>query len=97
MKRFTGLPCPSCGSTRSVLSLVDGNLSAAVLGNPLGLILFMIMMILPAWLLYDFIRRKNSLLKSYGKTEVWIRKSWIAIPSVILILGNWIWNIQKGL
>jgi hypothetical protein len=32
----TGLPCPGCGLTRSLVSLMHGDLSAAVLFHPLG-------------------------------------------------------------
>jgi uncharacterized protein DUF2752 len=33
---LTGLPCPGCGLTRSLVSLMHGDLSAAVLFHPLG-------------------------------------------------------------
>ena len=32
----TGLPCPGCGLTRSLVSLLHGDVSAAVLFHPLG-------------------------------------------------------------
>jgi Protein of unknown function (DUF2752) len=34
-RQLTGLPCPTCGATRSVLSLVHGNLGGAIDRNPL--------------------------------------------------------------
>ena len=34
-KGFTGMPCPTCGSTRSVVHLAHGELSASVAANPL--------------------------------------------------------------
>ena len=34
-RQLTGLPCPTCGATRSVLSLVHGNLAEAIGHNPL--------------------------------------------------------------
>src|ERR1700716_3309549 len=33
---LTGLPCPGCGLTRSLVSLLHGDLSAAVLSHPPG-------------------------------------------------------------
>jgi uncharacterized protein DUF2752 len=33
---LTGLPCPGCGLTRSLVSLLHGDLSAAVFFHPLG-------------------------------------------------------------
>ena len=34
-RQLTGLPCPTCGATRSVLSLVHGNVAEAIGHNPL--------------------------------------------------------------
>jgi hypothetical protein len=34
-RRLTGLPCPTCGATRTALSLIHGNLVAALRQNPL--------------------------------------------------------------
>lgn len=34
-RQLTGLPCPTCGATRSVLSLVHGDLAGAIGHNPL--------------------------------------------------------------
>ncbi len=33
--KLTGLPCPTCGSTRSVVKLAYGDISSALLMNPL--------------------------------------------------------------
>lgn len=35
-RRLTGLPCPSCGLTRSVVAAAHGRLSTAVRYHPLG-------------------------------------------------------------
>jgi hypothetical protein len=39
LKRITDVPCPSCGGTRAVLALMQGNLHDAFLFNPLVIIL----------------------------------------------------------
>ncbi|MCZ6792679.1 MAG: DUF2752 domain-containing protein [Planctomycetota bacterium] len=36
-KSWTGLPCPTCGYTRSVQQIVDGNLLESLRFHPLGL------------------------------------------------------------
>lgn len=44
-RALTGLPCPTCGSTRAALALSDGNVAGALAHNPLavaGLALFVI-------------------------------------------------------
>ncbi|WP_322746039.1 DUF2752 domain-containing protein [Nostoc sp. LEGE 06077] len=40
MRHFTGIPCPTCGMTRSFMAIGRGNLSQAVAENLFGPILF---------------------------------------------------------
>lgn len=96
-KNATGIACPSCGSTRSVLSIINGNFTDAVLINPLGFVIALLMLVLPAWLLYDLALKKDTLYTAYKKFERTLRVKWIAITLITLILANWIWNITKGL
>lgn len=96
-KNATGIACPACGSTRSVLLLSNGHITEALLTNPLGIVSAAILLITPFWLLYDVFLKKDTLYKSYRKAENIIRIKWVAITLIILILINWAWNIQKGL
>ncbi len=96
-KNVTGIACPSCGVTRSVLSLAHGNILSAVTINPLGIIVAAIMVFVPFWLLYDTALKKDTLYKSYTKTETLLKRKWIAIPAIVLIVLNWGWSIYKGL
>jgi hypothetical protein len=98
IKNVTGMPCPSCGITRSVLAILDGNFMQAILINPLGAIAAMLLITVPLWILIDLIRNKTSLLTFYTRSEELIRKQkLIYIPMITLIAINWIWNISKGL
>ncbi len=96
-KNITGVPCPSCGNTRSVLTLIKGNFTDAVLINPLGLIIAFILLIFPFWLLYDTVYKKDTLYKSYLNFEKIVKNKYIATVLIVLLIANWIWNIQKGL
>jgi hypothetical protein len=96
-KSVTGIACPSCGSTRSVVLLSQGNITDAILLNPIGPFMAVIMLIAPFWLFYDTIFKKDSLYKSYRTSENIIKTKWVAITLIILLLLNWLWNIQKGL
>lgn len=97
IKHFTNIPCPSCGSTRSILSLTKGNFTEAFSINPMGILAAVIMLLLPIWIIADMINKKNTLFNFYQKTEIYLRKPQFAIPLVVLVIINWIWNITKGL
>jgi hypothetical protein len=97
IKRVTGVPCPSCGSTRSVLNLLHGEILEALYINPFGLIIAVIMLTLPIWIIFDITTKKRTLYDFYFRVESFIRKPIIAIPLVLLVILNWIWNITKGL
>ena len=96
-KHVTDLPCPSCGSTRSVVSILHGNFREALSINPLGIPVALIMLLAPLWMLYDLITRKNSLFSIYCRMETFLKKPAIAVPLICLVIINWIWNIFKGL
>jgi len=96
-KKITNIPCPSCGSTRSVVSIIKGEYLQGLYINPFGFILLLIMTITPFWICYDYLKQKNTLLQVYTKVETIINQKIIAIPAILLVLANWLWNIQKGL
>ena len=96
-KHVTNIPCPSCGSTRSVLSITHGDILQALYINPLGIIVALIMLIAPVWIMFDIVAGKKTLSDFYRKTEVFLKKTWIAIPLILLVIINWIWNITKEL
>lgn len=97
IKFTTNMPCPSCGSTRSVISIVNGKFRDALSINPLGYIIAIVMVLIPLWLLIDVLIKKKSLFKFYIKMETYLKKPQLAIPLIVLVLINWIWNITKGL
>lgn len=95
MKHLTDVPCPSCGSTRSVLAMLNGNISEALYWNPLGIILLLGLLVIPPWIGLDAWTRRRSLPAFYEKMEVLLQKKTVATPLVVLIFINWIWNILK--
>ena len=97
IKHTTNIPCPSCGSTRSVIAITEGNFFDALQINPLGYVIAIIMILAPVWVLSDLIIKKETLFKFYTKFETYLGKPIIAIPLIMLIIINWIWNIAKGL
>lgn len=97
IKHATNIPCPSCGSTRSVISLIKGNFVEAFKLNPMGYIVAAIMVVAPIWIVTDLVCRSNSLFNFYLKTENYLKKTKYAIFLILLVIINWIWNITKEL
>jgi hypothetical protein len=96
-KHATGIACPSCGSTRSVISISEGNFSEALQTNPMGFIIAAVLIAGPVWLLADIALKKNTLYNAFRTFETTIRTRWLAAIFIILITANWAWNIYKGL
>jgi hypothetical protein len=97
-KNVTGIPCPSCGTTRSIISLMQGDLMKGVYLNPIGLLGLITLLIMPIWLVWDAVSHKTSLIDFYKKSESVIKKhKVIYLPLIGLVLLNWIWNITKEL
>ncbi|WP_255323803.1 DUF2752 domain-containing protein [Capnocytophaga stomatis] len=96
-KHITDIPCPSCGTTRSVVSFFEGNFVKSFYLNPLGILASLFLLIAPLVLLYDLVFRKTLFYQMYIKSEEYLKKAYVYIPLIFLILLNWIWNIQKGL
>ena len=96
-KKTTSIPCPACGSTRSLIEILHGNLNIAFQTNPLGFIALLFLLIMPFWLLTDLVSRKRTLSVFYMKAEKIIRKKYVASLLILIVLANWIWNIYKGI
>jgi len=97
IKHTTNIPCPSCGSTRSVISLTKGNFHEALLINPLGYIIAIIMLLSPLWITIDIATKKKTLFEFCQKIEIKLKKPQYTIPLILLMIFNWIWNITKGI
>lgn len=97
IKGVTGYPCPSCGTTRAVRLLLQGKITESILLNPFGMIVAVIMTVFPLWVLIDIVLKKDTFFRWYKKTEATIRKPWLAVILISLVLLNWIWNIYKHL
>ncbi|HUL42955.1 MAG TPA: DUF2752 domain-containing protein [Bacteroidota bacterium] len=94
---ITGIPCPSCGTTRALMLLVRGKVTDSFYFNPFGFFIAIGMGVLPFWLAYDWIAGKTSFHRWYSRTEKFIRTSkWKVGIAMVLVLSNWIWNITKG-
>src|SRR5688572_17565890 len=73
IKSISGVPCPSCGTTRTVFELLDGHLISSLQWNPMGIIVLLIMIISPVWILADVLFKKESFLHYYRLAENQLR------------------------
>lgn len=94
---LTGLPCPSCGATRALRTLLQGDVWQALAVNPLGLVLAALLAVVPVWLLADAVRRRSSLHRCYLRVEAALHRRAVFVPLAFIFVANWIWNILKGL
>ncbi len=97
IKHVTNVPCPSCGTTRSVISLSHGNFIEALSINPLGYVIGLIMTISPLWIIMDIFLRKDTFYNAYQRMEALFKRPMVIAVFSITILINWVWNIMKGL
>jgi hypothetical protein len=97
IKHFTNIPCPSCGSTRSVISLTKGHFKEALEINPLGYIIAIIMLLAPLWMIIDIANKRETLFEFYRKIEHCLNRPQYAIALILAVVIIWILNILKGL
>jgi hypothetical protein len=97
-KEVTGIPCPSCGTTRALIALLRGDVRGSVMINPFGALLALGLLIVPFWVLGDFLLSKETFYRRYAAAErILTRTRWMQAAAVAVVLFNWAWNISKGL
>lgn len=96
-KSVIGIPCPSCGSTRAIQLLIQNRWIDSLAMNPFGIVVALMMIVIPIWIFFDVVFKKETFFKRYKKVELITRKPWIASILILVVLLNWIWNIYKNL
>ena len=89
LKRFTGVPCPTCGATRAVLATLGGHVMEGFLYNPL---VFVVLAALAAGLLMRvFFARRVSVEMTRREQR------WALVLAVILLAANWAYVLLRGM
>ena len=88
-RKFTDLPCPTCGTTRATLAFARGDVLAGVLYNPFVITALAIGLILCA-VQWGFGKRIEIALSPRYK-----RFGWTLV--VGLFLANWVYLIARGI
>jgi Protein of unknown function (DUF2752) len=83
-RAFTGIPCPTCGATRSLVHLANGNLSASFSMNPaIALLTFAALLMLAYDVATLFSGSRISL--SLTPREATLTRA----GAVVVLLANW--------
>ena len=86
-RSFTGIPCPTCGTTRAATAFLHGNLAAAFTANPLAAIMGLLFVVgAPLAVLWAVARWPVPELPSP-------LPGWMRIGAVTFIAANWIYVI----
>ncbi len=85
IRSFLGIPCPSCGTTRSLVSLVRGDVLGSLAMNPLAAVLIFIALL---WFCYSVLAAilvlpRPSLILTENE------KNALRLGAVMLVLANW--------
>ena len=85
---MTGIPCPTCGMTRGMASLLHGDVHTALLLNPLGMLLLLGMVIYLAYAVVVVSARLPRLRwEPLSKGSI----RFLRWSAVLLIAGNWVY------
>lgn len=91
---LTGIPCPTCGTTRSVAALLQGKTHTAFLLNPLTTTLLIGIAI---YVLYSAVAVAFRLPRLRWEPLSASERRWIRIGVILLIASNWVWLAHRGI
>ena len=88
-KGLTGVPCPTCGSTRSIVYLSHGDVASAFFMNPLVLAGALAALVYLFYSLFTFFFVAPRVVVALSGKE----KDLIRASAVLLILANWLYLV----
>ncbi|GAB4372792.1 MAG: hypothetical protein Kow0062_09360 [Acidobacteriota bacterium] len=90
---LTGLPCPTCGTTRGILALAHGDLATALRMNPL---LFGFLLVVWSWTPVSWILWLGRLPRPRVALDGTGSRAFLLAAFVIALLANWTFLIADG-
>ena len=85
-RKYTGIPCPGCGLTRSFIYLAEGNLSASWSAHRLGWLIAGLFLVQVPYRAVELLRPGK-----FGWTPLFTRWLWPSL--IVLILGNYLFGL----
>jgi len=92
LRRYTGIPCFTCGSTRAILALVSGDFKTAFLTQPLIVSLVCFAAPVIVFNVFAAVTQKRIILMSLVRKE----KIGLAIILFAATLANWLYLLKAG-
>ena len=92
-KRVTGIPCPSCGTIHSIVSILHGDLRKALNENPLGFAGILVVAIIPYWMLADLVLGRESFYKFYLLINTFLKKKPVLFGLLLSVLLLWVYKL----
>ena len=90
---LTGVPCPTCGMTRAVTSLIHGDLVGALIWNPLATF---VLAGTALYVLYAAVVVIGKLPRLRWTQPTRSDSRWIRITVILLISANWAYLLWHG-
>lgn len=88
----TGCPCPTCGATRCLISLLHGHISQAIAWNPLIFTILAAAVLLNLYSLAVLAAKLPRLRLAFTTLDARI----LRLSFVLLIAANWSYEIHHG-
>jgi hypothetical protein len=86
-----GIPCPTCGATRSALALAHGDLGLAFCTNPLMCLVYLAVMIFDLYAISVLVWRTKRLRLERVPLQV---QRVLRVMAIGLVIGNWIYLLS---
>jgi hypothetical protein len=90
-KGMSGLPCPTCGSTRVVARLFDLDLAGALAMNPFTTL---VAVVIGAWAIADLVLLSRRRSLRVGLSPLGVR--WLRGVALVAFLANWVYLVVVG-
>lgn len=94
VRHWTGIPCPSCGMTRSFMAIARGDWSQAVAQHLFGPLLFIVLLIAVAHLILELLTGRR-ILAFYDKVIRRKKSQWLLIIMLLIYHALRLYYLSK--